>query len=240
MSFSPYNPNDRYRQRAAQRTTNFLVGVFVFGLVFAGGFWLGGMRAKQNTYILEEENRSLATERDTIQEEMTVLRAETQTASVRLEQIKTDYDELLSEGPMKNLLVLIRKQLEGGVAAERLESVILSARPPQNCSEPDHKRFVVDTPVYKGPKSQSSIAGGVVKISGEGVSAQNAQGQKEAWFDVSQPVKLTFKNSMEAKTKEGMLPLYYSMVVEDKEYRFTVSEGEKSFAKVTYDFCDYP
>lgn len=240
MSFSPYNPHDRYRKRAAQRTTNFLTGLFVFGLILAGGFWLGGMRAKQNTYILEEENLGLINERDTIQEEMTVLRAETQTANVRLEQIKTDYDELLSDGPMKNLLVLIRKQLDEGVAAERLESVILSARPPQNCSAPDKKRFVVDTPVNTGPKSLSSIAGGLVKISGEGISAQNARGQKEAWFDASKPVKLTFKNRLASKTKEGILPLYYSMVVGDKEYRFTVSEGAKSFAKVTYDFCDYP
>lgn len=125
--------------------------------------------------------------------------------------------------------------------AKRLESVLLSARPPQNCSDAQDKRFIVKTPVYKGPNSKAALAGNIVVISGTGVSAKNAQGKKEAWFDSGQPVTLTFKvKNSRAHKKTGVLPLYHSVVVENKEYRFTLTEGEKSFVKVTYDHCDYP
>jgi hypothetical protein len=30
------------------------------------------------------------------------------------------------------------------------------------------------------------------------------------------------------------------MIAAGREYRFTLSEGEKSFIKVTFDSCDYP
>lgn len=240
MSFSSYDPNARYRQRAAQRTTSFLVGLFALGIIVSFGYWLGGLKSEQAIFILEDENSALKIERDDLQEKMSVLRAEAQTANVRLQQLKTDYDELLSDGPMNDLLLLVRNQLQKGVASERLESVILSARPPQNCSAADNKRFVVDTPVYNGPKSSSSFAGGRIKISGVGLSAQDSKGQKESWFDETKPVKITFKSKLERKEKTGVLPLYHAMVVGDKEYRFTISAGAKSFAKVTYDSCDYP
>ncbi len=176
-----------------------------------------------------------------MQDEVTALRAEAQTAQVRLEQLRASYDELLSEGAMHDLLELLRQQLEKGVDPNRLRSVILSARPPQNCIDAKSKRFVVITPVYNGPQSIASIGKGAVSISGVGASAQNAQGQAEAWFDPGQPVTLTFRGrGSEEQVKQGMLPIYHSVVVDDKEYRFTITEGTKSFAKVTYDYCDYP
>lgn len=241
MSISPYNPNDRYRQRAARRLTKFLSSVLFLGMAFAAGFWVGNMRTDQNMYILKEDRQSLMEERNTMQEEMTELRAKAQTANVRLEQMRASYEELLSDGPMKDLVDLVHKQLAKGVDVKRLQSVILSARPPQNCSDPKNKRIVILTPVYSGPSSQASIAQGDILITGEGVSAQNSEGTKEAWFDPGQPVELTFKDSSGViEKKNGVLPIYHSMVVGDKEYRFTVTAGAKSFAKITYDYCDYP
>ncbi len=241
MSISPYDPGDRYRRRSAQRT----VGVFMF-LIFIGvtvgiGVWLGRMKSQQSLYIYQEKNSNLVKEQEKMQDEVTALRAEAQTAQVRLEQLKASYEELLSEGAMQDLLELLRQQLEKGVDPNRLHSVILSARPPQNCSDAKNKRFVVITPVYNGPSSIASIGKGAVSISGVGSSAQNSKGQAEAWFDPGQPVKLTFKGrGGKDQLKQGMLPIYHSVAVGDKEYRFTITEGTKSFAKVTYDYCDYP
>lgn len=240
MGFSSYNPNDRYRQRSVRRTSSVLTFLFVFGAIFGSGYWVGGMRSQQNMYILQEEKRILNEENSSGQDSMIELRAEAQTANVRLEQLRASYDELLSEGPMRDLVTLVRKQIDQGVDVKRLESVLLSARPPQNCSDPENKRFVVTTPVYNGPSSQASIRGGI-SIFGKGISSKNSKGNKEAWFDPGQPVEITFKSKgVKPTTKKGLLPVHYSMVVGNKEYRFTVTAGAKSFVKVTFDHCDYP
>ena len=241
MSFSSYNPHDRYRQRAAKRTSTMIAFLFLFSAIFGAGYWVGGVRSQQNIYILQEEKRILSEESEHAQNEMIKLRAEAQTANVRLEQLKASYEELLSEGPMRDLVTLVRQQIDQGVDVGRLESVILLARPPQNCSDPESKRFVVLTPVYNGPSSKASIGGGAVTIFGKGVSAKNSKGNKEAWYDPGQPVEITFRAQDGAsKTKKGLLPIRHSMVVKGKEYRFTASAGAKSFVKVTYDHCDYP
>ena len=240
MSFSSYNPHERYRRRSAKRTTSMLIFLFFFLFICGIGYWAGTVRSQQNIYILQKEKRVLAEENDKAQNEMTALRAEAQTANIRLEQLRASYDELLSEGPLRDLVTLLKQQIEQGVDVKRLESVILLARPPQNCTDPDSKRFVVATPVYKGPTSVASIGNGI-SVSGKGVSAKNSRGNKEAWFDPRQPVSLTFKvRGKKSVAKKGVLPLHYSTVVGGKEYRFTVTAGAKSFAKVTFDHCDYP
>jgi cell division protein FtsB len=241
MSLSYYNPNDRYRQRAARRMIIFLGFGFFFAAIFGFGFWVGGIRSQQNMYILQEEKRIISEERDHVQAEMTKMRAESQTAKVRLEQLRANYDELLGNGAMKDLVSLLRQQIDQGVDMKRLQSVLSSARPPQNCSAPQTKRFVVDTPVYNGPSSRVALPGDVVVVTANGASSQNSQGRKEAWFDPSQPVELSFTiKDGKTETKKGILPLYHTVVHGDKEYRFTATIGDKSFVRLTHDHCDYP
>lgn len=240
MSIYPYNPNDRYKQRAVKRMTRFIFFMVFLCVVLSIGFWMGSLGSRQNLYILAQDKRLLQEENDRIQHEITQMRAQAQTASVRLEQAKVSYEELLGGNVMKDLVLLIKKQVEQGVDVERLRSVILSARPPQNCSKAETKRFVVVTPVYNGPSSIATIQNGI-SIEGTGESAKNASGKQEAWFDPGQPVEIIFsyRRGVQEK-KKGLLPMYHSMVVDNKEYRFTVTAGAKSFAKVTYDHCDYP
>ncbi len=241
MSNYSYNPYDRYRQRSARRTTSIIMFMFLFAAMFGLGYWVSGIRSQQDIYILKEEKRIISEENDKIQSDMVKLRADAQTANVRLEQLKASYQEILSDGAMKDIVTLVGKQLKQGVDEKRLKSVILSARPPQNCSDPKSKRFIVITPVYKGSNSKSSIDDGVVYVSGKGKPSKNSKGQNEAWFDSGQVIEVTFKaKNRKAETKKGLLPLHHSMVIAGKEYRFTITVGEKSFAKVTFDHCDYP
>lgn len=241
MSLYTYNPSERYRRRSARRLTNSFMFLMFITLVAGVFFWLGGLRATQDIIMLRQERDTAQQNFIEIQNEVTKLRAEAQTAGVRLEQVRAGYQEILPEGPMQNLVELLRKQLDEGIDEKRLESIILSARPPQNCSTPVSRAFVITTPAYKGPQSKVSIESGTIHLSGDGQSVINEQGKAEAWFDSSKPVTIMFSTKegvVEKKT--GGLPMQYSIVVSDKEYRFNIAQGEQSFAKVTYDYCDYP
>src|SRR5690606_4668415 len=107
--------------------------------------------------------------------------------------------------------------------------------------EPQAKRFVVKTPVYSGPHGTVSFGNGAITVTGEGEPAVSAAGEAEAWYDPGKPVKITFIEIGGKQTvKEGLLPIQHSMVLGNKEYRFTVAAGERSFISVTSDSCDYP
>ncbi|MCF8496768.1 MAG: hypothetical protein K9G62_08930, partial [Alphaproteobacteria bacterium] len=157
-----------------------------------------------------------------------------------LEQFQETYRRVIPEGPMQSLVDLVRKQLDEGMDPARLTFAIRSARPPQNCSDPESKRLVISTPAYKGPPSQIGIAEGAIVITGAGVSATNSTGAPEAWYDPSRKVSISFTAGGKTETETGVMPLRHSVVAGGREYRLTIEEGARSFAKVTFDSCDYP
>ena len=106
--------------------------------------------------------------------------------------------------------------------------------------KPKNKRFVINTPAYSGPASLASVAEGKMKVGGKGISARNNKNQPEAWYDPSKRVEVFFVNGDKREVKKGVLPLRYSTVVGNREYRFTIERGARSFAKVIYDSCAYP
>lgn len=235
-----YDPSARYKAKARQRFMNFAVFCGVVFLSGGIGFWLGGQSAAEEVIKLKTENKSLTTQYDELQDSLTELRAEAQTANTRFEQIKKEYAELVPEGPMQDLMALLRQQLDKGMDPQRMAFFIRSARPPTGCVEPDVKRFVLSTPAYKGPDSVVSVADGAIKISGTGNSARNDKGQPEAWFDPAQPVTVYFKSANGTDKKRSTLPIQHSVVSGNREYRFTIEEGTRSFAKVVFDSCSYP
>ena len=240
MTLSNYNPHNRYRQRAQERMTNAISMVLVIALSACVGFWMGKQYGVERNISLEDQVTNLTKERDTLLGNVTELRAEAQTANTRYEQIQAEYNAVLPEGPMQDLTRLVREQLTQGMAPERLAFFIKSARPPTDCTDPDTKRFVVSTPSYSGPDSSASVAEGAVIIKAKGASATSKAGQPEAWFDPAKNVEVSFTTADGNEVKKGTLPIRHSAVVGNREYRFTVEEGAKSFAKVTFDSCAYP
>ena len=241
MSFSDYNPNERYRKRAAERTTSLIMALFFLVLIFFAGFWFGKQNAGQEERILSEQVKTLTAQNRELEDTLVTMRSEAQTATARYEQLKISYDEQLPEGPVRDLVELLRKQVEEGRDPERLAFLIRSARPPRNCSEIKTRRFVVATPTNQGPQSSISVADGAITVQGSGISARNDQGQPEAWFDSAKPVSVEFKGlDGQGQKKKGVFPIHHSMVLGAREYRFTVTDGARSFAKVTFDSCDYP
>ena len=240
MRISSYNPQDRYRRRSSERMTAFMVVVAVLGLAFVTGIWFGKQNAGQQERSLKKQLKVLQGEHQELQDTLTEARAEAQTAQARYEQLQETYKEVLPEGPMQELAALVKQQLDEGRSAERLKFLIRSARPPRGCTEPETKRFVVSTPSYDGPQSRIGIADGALQITASGQSARNSAGKPEAWYDPSKKVKVQFKGPEGGKTKSGIMPLRHSMIVNNREYRITIDSGARSFAKVTFDSCDYP
>ena len=240
MSLSSYNPHKRYKERAAQRFTSFLGLLALMLISILIGFWLGKQYGATQLITLKDEVISLTQERDILQDNATELSATAQTANKRYEQLQEEVESIIPKGPMQDIVTLVREQLKQGMDPERLSFVIRSARPPTGCVDPESKRFVINTPAYKGPKSIAFIADGVVEITGSGSSARNDKKMPEAWYDPAKKVAITFKYGEKTETKTGTLPLRYSIVSEDREYRFTIEAGARSFAKVIYDSCAYP
>lgn len=223
-----------------QRLSSAIAMIIVIIMSVAVGLWFGKQYSAQNQINLEEQVESLSAQNTTLQETVTELRAEAQTANTRYEQIRAEYESQIPEGPMQDIIKLLREQLGQGMAPERLAFLIRSARPPTGCNEPETKRFVVTTPAYKGPDSAVSVADGHVLVTATGVSAKNDKGAPEAWYDPAQSVTVRFKSGEVTESKSGTLPLRHSVIVENREYRFTVEEGSRSFAKVVFDSCAYP
>ena len=240
MSINSYNPHSRYRERSMARMTNAISMVLVIALSTCVGFWMGKQYGVEQNISLEDQVENLTKERNVLQTSVTELRAEAQTANTRYEQIKAEYNAILPEGPMQDLTSLVRQQIDQGMAPERLSFVIKSARPPTGCTDPETKRFVVSTPSYTGPDSSASVADGGVIIKAKGVSASNKDGKAEAWYDPAQNVEISFISTEGTEVKKGALPIRHSVVHAGREYRFTIEEGAKSFAKVVFDSCAYP
>lgn len=238
MLINNYNPHSRYRERAMQRMTGMISMLIVIALSACVGFWIGKQYGVEQNISLRDSVGELTKERNLLQGNVTELRAEAQTANTRYEQIKAEYNAIMPEGPMQDLTRLVREQLDQGMAPERLSFVIKSARPPTGCTDPESKRFVVSTPNYTGPDSNASVEG--ITIKAKGVSATNRNGQPEAWFDPAQTVAVTFTTAEGTETKSGIFPIRHSVVSGGREYRFTIEEGAKSFARVVFDSCAYP
>lgn len=241
MTYS-YSTRARYRERTFKRMITFLLCVFLFAGAIALGFFFGKQYAVLQISTLEKEVEDRDASIKSLQDQLTKIRAEAQTALSRLDQLKGQYEkDLPTDGPMRELVDMVRKQVESGMPADRLAFLIRSARPPRNCSDPLSKRFVVKTPAYKGADSNVSIGDGAVVISGTGQSSRSRDGQLESWYDPTQAVNVVFRNADgEMEKKTSTLPFQHTVVSKGREYRFTLAEGEKSFVKVTFDSCDYP
>lgn len=214
--------------------------VFMF-LCVSIGYFFGKVRWMQENASLRAHEQIAKKELDALQEKIVDLRTEARTATLRYEEFQKNSQSGMQSGPAKDLIGLVNKQLDEGADPERLAYLIRSGRPPRNCTDPASQRFIVSTPVYTGAESQANIDKGAILVKGSGASARNDKGESEAWYDPAKSVSLTFTaKDGKVQTKRGVMPLTHSVVLEGREYRLTVSDSARSFAKVTFDSCDYP
>jgi hypothetical protein len=236
-----YDSGRRYRRQQAARRNKIILVIILIMTVAGLSYWWGAEHVLSSEAAYKTDATKLRSERAGMEQVITGLRAEVASTNMRYQQLEEKYKLEVPQDEFKRLTDLVKKQMDAGIKAERLALAIESARPPRNCSEPVVKRFVVRTPVYSGPQGAVLFGNGIVTIAGEGQPSVNTGGQKEAWYDPGKSVKIIFTEIGGKQTlKQGLLPIQNSMVIGNKEYRFTIAAGERSFISVTGDSCDYP
>lgn len=236
-----FDPGGRYQRKAAEQRQKMIFLLLLLMAVGTIAYWWGGESVRSTEVACHQQASGLEQQRLEMEKKITDLSAEVQTSQLRYQRLEAQYAQDIPEGDHKVLSDLVKVQLKRGFKPSRLASIIEAARPPKNCTEPQVKRFVAKTPVYSGPHGSVSFGNGAVTVSGEGAASVGPAGQAEAWYDSGKPVKIIFTETGGKETvKEGLLPIQYATIVGNKEYRFTVAAGERSFITITSDSCDYP
>jgi len=173
MHKNVYNTHNRYRNRNRSQVRRLFMSIMFVLLVFLLGIWLGKGRAGGERVFLDAQVKEKTAQIVNLEEELMLSRSNAQTAEMRYTQLQNDVlKELPFDGPLRSLIEELRLRLDEGVNPERLSFAIKAARPPQNCTDPKIKRFVLSTPVYQGPDSKVEIDDNVF-LTGEGSSAKN-------------------------------------------------------------------
>ncbi len=148
--------------------------------------------------------------------------------------------KLLPNDKIHDLLRVINQKAADGINPERMTTLITGMSKDAQCSEqPLTKRFVISTPVSQQTDSNVSFYRGLITVTGKGSPTLNESGNPEAWFDPLKQVTATFTlPGGEEQKATSVLPLYHSVIVKDKEYRFTIISGRRSFADITVISCD--
>lgn len=240
MVLHSYNPSSRYRQKRFQTLSRFFKWTFVIVIAGIAGFWIGQQNAIQKDIQLKEEVIGLRQEREVLNQTLMDITAQANIAKKRYNDLKQEFENTIPDGEMRDLLALLKSQLESGMKAERLKFAIQSARPPTDCSDSDVKSFFIVTPHYQGERNYVVINDADIRVQGNGLSAKNDKGQPEAWYDPAKEVTIDFIYNQKKESKSGVLPIQHSIVLDGREYRFNIEPGAKSYAKVIYDSCAYP
>ncbi|MFH1158052.1 MAG: hypothetical protein V1721_04110, partial [Pseudomonadota bacterium] len=192
MSFTMQDSGGRYQRRKAERRRNVLWFLIVVGSLCGVAYWQGAENVRSSEAACKQQAANLQEERKGLEQTITSMRSEVQSTQVRYKQLETKYRQEVPTGEFRQLMDLVKKQLEAGIKAERMSFVIEAARPPRNCSDSVTKRFVMNTPVYRGPHGNVAFGNGTITVTGEGVSAVSPTGSPEAWYDSGKPVSISF------------------------------------------------
>lgn len=236
----------RRRQRR-QRLIGILVRVVGIGgllILFAfSGYEVGTSqqateieRLEQDLADLHEDNRAL-TERTAIAEE------EAKRLDSMLQRLRAEYAANVPDQEVKQLVELIEDKLVSGVGRERLAFVISQTGHERQCEdEVETRRLLARTPISTDVQNTVTFADNRISVSGEGRSDRSEGGLAQAWFDPVGPVTLRFFSiDGDVKSVEDVLPLTTTVVLDDKEYFFAATAGERrGMLLVTAQECEYP
>lgn len=225
-----------------------MASLFRFGLLIVALVVTSAISYRYGVRQVETEEDRLLAEVEVLRDTKTRLesdalrhQAEVRTVEIRYEELQRRFEREMPTGPLRELTELSASRLEEGLDPERLAFYIREAAEPGDCAPMDSKRFVMPTPAYQGADGTVSFNNGRISVTGLGENAIAANGGIQGWFDPTREVSITLTViDGETESITGVLPLYKSIVLEDKEFRFAFQQGRRSFVQVTADRCAFP
>jgi len=218
-------------------STAFLVGLGVVA------YQTGTLLANREVSSLRVEVEQQAADIAGLRDENANLQKQAVAAGQAQAEWQNRYEAEVPTGSALELLAMIKAQIKEGADPERIKFLVGVAAKVGSCDgEPRTKRFLVRTPIYEGANDAVAFADNTVIVTAQGASATDADGNREAWFDIAKPVLLRFAEPGGSGTEAtGLLPLHHSVVRGDKEYRFSAVAAERrGFLSVTVERCAFP
>jgi hypothetical protein len=233
------------RRRQGRVILVLLRWLFVIVVAVGAGYYaynFGTDLARKEVRVLDTQLVQASAESEQLRTDITGLEAALREERVLVAQWRDRYEAEVPTAEDAALLRAIQERVGKGVSRARLTEVIALAQERDVCEAlPETRRFVVQNPVYAGPNDTVSFAESAIIVTAIGVSEVNAGGRPEAWFDPAKPVTVFFSRpGGETTSAEGVLPLHHALVVGDREFRFSIVAGNRSFAEITGHSCVYP
>lgn len=242
MTLGLHDPDRRYRRRLRSTLLKFSFYLVTIGAIGVFAYQIGVEQVESRERQLREEIARLEQQQRSLEQTAIQAQAAARTADARYEEAAARLEEEVPTGDLRTLMRLLSERLDEGVPLDRLAFYIDSADEARDCSDPVTRRFIMPTEVYQGANTSVSFADGRISVTGIGQSATNDNGTQQAWFDPGEEVTVRFAVvGGEETAVSGTLPVHQSIVLNDREHRFTVVEGEeRSFVQVTSDNCPFP
>ncbi|MBL8701668.1 MAG: hypothetical protein JNK67_25025 [Alphaproteobacteria bacterium] len=234
----------RRRGRILLGIAKWAVLLAIFGAIGYYAHETGTRIAQRDTIELRRQVAELTTATQTLQRDKDQLQRDLATTSARAEELRKRYESDVPTGAISEILRLAREKLSAGVTPERIAGVLAAVENARRCDDkPTSKRFLVKA----GPRAPAvndtvSFADRTITVSATGEITLDAEGRPQAWFDPGKPLTVVFTRIGGAETvAKGVLPINHSVVVNDLEHRFVVTQGDaRGFVTVTSDSCKYP
>jgi hypothetical protein len=244
MSLGHSTFGDTRRRRRRQfywRLFRALFAMLAVGIIGGYGYQIGVSADQARSAKLETDLARFQESNLDLRDQLALAAQSSSQANRALEELRQRYAQDVPQGELASLMERVEAQLQAGADPGRIGFLIDAAATPVSCDgQPVTKRFMPQTPVSTGPVSFVRFDDRIT-VTGSGEPARNPEGLAEAWYDPTYPIRLEFRTLDGAVTSvEGTLPLHHGMVVDGREYRFSVMPGERWFIEVTAQSCAFP
>ncbi len=241
MGLGLYDPESRYRRRVWGAIIRVFFSITVLVVVAAFAYQIGVERTRGQIATLQAQVGTLSQDKTGLEQDRVRLQAAAQTAQIQYRELMARFEREVPTGTYRELADKVAQRLQTGLDPQRLAFYIDQASAPRDCKPGESKRFILPTQNAAGSNSSVAFANNTIAVTGRGESAVDDANKAQSWFDPAKSVTVNFRGiDGKQATATGVLPLFQTIVVGDKEYRFSLVEGERSFIRVTNEVCAFP